>query len=109
MSQPDLAATTRAKYRQTLSVVEDELGTARVTGAAIGGVLAQRWHHSSPGDANRHVAIVRSFTRDCRRTGVLGIDLAARDPRSSCDRVRAHLRSSPMPCRARLTGSSPAR
>lgn len=33
LSQPDLAATTRAKYRQTLTVVEDELGDAPVTGA----------------------------------------------------------------------------
>jgi hypothetical protein len=40
--QPDLAVTTRAKYRQTLAVLEVELATAPVTGAAIGGVLAQR-------------------------------------------------------------------
>jgi hypothetical protein len=29
LSQPDLAATTRAKYRQTLAVIEDELATGR--------------------------------------------------------------------------------
>jgi hypothetical protein len=43
LSQPDLAPTTRAKYRQSLAVVEDELGDAPVTGA---GVVAQRWHHT---------------------------------------------------------------
>jgi len=32
LSQPDLAPTPRAKYRQTLTVVEDELGDAPVTG-----------------------------------------------------------------------------
>jgi integrase len=35
--------TTRAKYRQTLGVVEDELGDAAVTGAGLAGVVAQRW------------------------------------------------------------------
>ena len=44
LSQPDRASTTRAKYRQTLAVVEDELGDAPVTGAALAGVVAQRWH-----------------------------------------------------------------
>ena len=36
LSQPDLASTTRAKYRQTLTVLEDELGDAPITGAALG-------------------------------------------------------------------------
>jgi hypothetical protein len=35
LSQPDLAPTTRAKYRQTLAVVEDELGDAPVKRALI--------------------------------------------------------------------------
>ena len=35
LSQPDLASTTRAKYRQTLTVLEDELGDAPVTGAGL--------------------------------------------------------------------------
>ncbi len=34
LSQPDLAPTTRAKYRQTLTVLEDEFGDAPITGAA---------------------------------------------------------------------------
>jgi hypothetical protein len=55
LSQPDLAATTRAKHRQTLSVVEDELGDAPVTGAGLAGVVAQQHlppvgqHHSAAG------------------------------------------------------------
>jgi len=74
LSQPDLAATTRAKYRQTLTVVEAELGASAVTGAAITGVVAPRWHHASPATWNRHVATVRSFARYCQRTGLLEID-----------------------------------
>jgi len=58
LSQPDLAPTTRAKYRQTLTVVEDELGDAPVTGAALAGVVAQRWHHASAATWNRHIATV---------------------------------------------------
>ena len=50
LSQPDLAVTTRAKYRQTLAVLEVELATAPVTGAAIGGVLAQRCPDAGAGD-----------------------------------------------------------
>jgi Ribbon-helix-helix protein, copG family len=38
LSQPDLAPTTRAKYRQTLAGVEDELGDAPVTGTGLAGV-----------------------------------------------------------------------
>ena len=73
LSQPDLASTTRAKYRQTLMVVEDELGDAPVTGAGLAGVVAQRWHHASPATWNRHVATVRSFARYCARTRILAI------------------------------------
>ena len=64
LSQPDLAPTTRAKYRQTLTVLEDELGDAPISGAALAGVVVeQRWHHASPATWNRHVATVRSFAR----------------------------------------------
>ncbi len=73
LSQPDLASTTRAKYRQTLTVLEDELGDAPITGAALAGVVAQRWHHASPATWNRHVATVRSFARYCERTRILAI------------------------------------
>ena len=73
LSQPDLAATTRVKYRLTLAVVEDELGDAPVTGAGLAGVVAQRWHHASPATWNRHVGTVRSFARYCERTRILEI------------------------------------
>ena len=56
LSQPDLASTTRAKYRQTLAIVEDELGDTPVTGAGLAGVVEQRWHHASPATWNRHVS-----------------------------------------------------
>jgi len=74
LSQPDLAATTRGECRHTLSVVEAELGASAVTGAAITGVVAQRWHHASSATWKRHVATVRSFARYCQRTGLLDID-----------------------------------
>jgi len=74
LSQPDLAPTTCAKYRQTLTIVEDELGDAPVTGAGLAGVVAQRWHHASPATWNRHIATVRSFARNCERTRILTID-----------------------------------
>jgi site-specific recombinase XerD len=74
LSQPDLAVTTRAKYRQTLAVLEVELATAPVTGAAIGGVLTQRWRDAAPATWNRHLATVRSFARYCQRNGLLDID-----------------------------------
>ena len=57
LSQPDLAPTTRAKYRQTLTVLEDQLGDALVTGAGLAGVVAQRWHRASPATWNRHVGV----------------------------------------------------
>ena len=82
LSQPDLVSTTRAKYRQTLTVLEDELGdapataTATATGPGLAGVVAQRWHHASPATWNRHVATVRSFARYCTRTRILNIDVA---------------------------------
>ena len=44
-----------------LTVLEEELGDAPITGAALAGVVAQRWHHASPATWNRHVATVRSF------------------------------------------------
>ena len=73
LSQPDLAPTTRAKYRQTLAV-EDELGDAPVTGTGLAGVVEQRWHHASPATWNRHGATVRSFAHYCTRTRILEID-----------------------------------
>jgi hypothetical protein len=35
LSQPDLAPTTRPKYRQTLAVVDDELGDAPVLAGVV--------------------------------------------------------------------------
>jgi hypothetical protein len=64
LSQPDLAPTTRAKYRQTLAAVESEFGDAPVTGAGLAGVVVQRWHHASPATWNRR------STLSSRREGV---------------------------------------
>ena len=103
LSQPDLAATTRVKYRQTLAVVEDELGDAPVTGPGLAGAVEQRWHHASPATWNRHVATVRSFARYCTRTRILEIagDTSTRSaattstenrrPQATCDRCAASM------------------
>jgi hypothetical protein len=98
LSQPDLASTTRAKYRQTLAVLEDELGDAPVTGAALAGVVEQRWHHASPATWNRHVATVRSFARYCERTRILVIDDALPSPVPSARRVPMEASASASPC-----------
>jgi len=73
-SRPDLAPTTRTKYRQTLTVLEDELGDAPVTGPGLAGVVARRWHHASPATWNRHAATVRSFACYCECTRIHAID-----------------------------------
>lgn len=72
LSQPDLAARTRAKFRQTLvGVVEDEIGDAPVTGAGLAGVVEQRWHHASPATWNRQSRLSdRSRLRGSR--GLIG-------------------------------------
>ena len=102
LSQPDLASTTRAKYRQTLTVLEDELGDAPITGAALAGVVAQRWHLASPATWNRHVATVRSFARYCERTRTSGSTVT-----SSCSAApRSTTTPAASPWRASSTGSA---
>ena len=54
-------------------MLEVELATAPVTGAAIGGVLAQGCRDAAPATWNRHLATVRSFARYCQRNGLLDI------------------------------------
>lgn len=100
LSQPDLAPTTRAKYRQTLAVLEEDLGAAPVTGAAIGAVIVQRWHRASPATWNRQLATMRSFAGYCQRTGLLDIDGEIGLPRRA-DK-QDHTRSIPLASLERL-------
>jgi hypothetical protein len=81
LSQPDLAPTTRAKYRQTLAVLEDELADAPMTGAGLAGVVAQRWHHASPATWNRHVGV---STTSSRRTTLSVSRRVASAPPEAC-------------------------
>jgi len=69
LSQPDLASTTRAKYRQTLTVREDELGDAPITDAGLAGVIEQRWHASSRSSRSTFEATWSSPTRSTSRAG----------------------------------------
>jgi site-specific recombinase XerD len=79
LAQPDLAASTRRSYQQTLGRLEREFGvdqplpsltldqlTAAVTGA---------WAGRAPATWNRHVATVRSFCGFCQRRRWLVEDL----------------------------------
>lgn len=65
LSQPDLAASTVASYRQSLEVLAAELGgSARIeqlTAGELGAVVAQRWSRVAPATWNRQVATLGSF------------------------------------------------
>jgi integrase len=104
LAQPDLAASTRHSYTQTLGRLERALGgeqplvtisvdqvTAAVA-AAWGGCAAATW--------NRHVATVRSFVGFCCRRRWLAEDLAVDLERraESADRTKAV----PLPALERL-------
>ena len=95
LAQPDLAASTRRSYQQTLGRLERELGadqplatlavdqvTVAVTGA---------WGGRAPATWNRHVATFRSFLGFCRRrrwlVDDLTVDLERR--REPADRTKA--------------------
>lgn len=65
LSQPDLAATTIASYRQSLDVVVGTLGPSvlieNVDVDDVERVVAVRWAASAPATWNRQVATMRSF------------------------------------------------
>jgi integrase len=79
LAQPDLAASTRRSYQQTLGRLEREFGvdqplttltTEQMTAAVTGA-----WAGRAPATWNRHVATVRSFFGFCRRRRWLIEDL----------------------------------
>jgi site-specific recombinase XerD len=74
LAQPDLAASTRRSYQQTLGRLEHELGTDQPL-ASLTAVVTGAWAGRSPATWNRHVATVRSFFGFCRRRRWLVDDL----------------------------------
>jgi integrase len=81
LAQPDLAASTRRSYQQTLDRLERALGSdqpsATLTTNQVTAAVTAAWDGCAPATWNRHVATVRSFTSYCRRRRSLTDDLAA--------------------------------
>ena len=81
LGQPDLAASTRRSYQQTLHQLERALGSdqplATRTIDQVTAAVTAAWGGCAPATWNRHVATVRSFTGFCRRRRWLTADLAA--------------------------------
>jgi integrase len=79
LAQPDLAASTRRSYQQTLGRLERELGAnqslASLTADQLTAAVAGAWGGRAPATWNRHVATVRSFFGFCRRRRWLVEDL----------------------------------
>jgi integrase len=79
LAQPDLAASTRRSYEQTLNRLERELGPGQplgtLTADQLTSVVTGAWGGRAPATWNRHVATVRSFLGFCRRRRWLIEDL----------------------------------
>ncbi len=95
LAQPDLAASTRRSYQQTLGRLERELGADRPLAALkvdqVTAAVAAAWGGRAPATWNRHVATVRSFLGFCRRRRWLIDDLTVELQRRSepADRTKA--------------------
>jgi site-specific recombinase XerD len=81
LAQPDLAASTRRSYQQTLDRLERALGSdqpsATLTTNQVTAAVTAAWDRCAPATWNRHVATIRSFTGYCRRRRWLTDDLTA--------------------------------
>ncbi len=73
LAQPDLAASSRRSYEQTLARLRTILGAERplnLLGAApLSAAMTDAWSGVAPATWNRHVATVRSFAAWCQRQG----------------------------------------
>ncbi len=94
LARPDLSATTRRSYAQTLERLADDVGADRALDTIARSELAlateHAWGQLAPATWNRHIATIRSFTAylACRGWGSLaGAELARR--REPADRTRA--------------------
>jgi integrase len=94
LAQPDLAASTRRSYTQTLQRLASTLGPARSIAGLAAGELGHAaeltWRDVGPATWNRHLATLRSFVRFATRHGwtlEVGEQLARR--REPIDRTRS--------------------
>jgi integrase len=95
LGQPDLAASTRRSYQQTLGRLERELGADQplttLTADQVTAAIAAAWGGRAPATWNRHLATFRSFLGFCRRrrwlTDHLSVDLERRP--EPADRTKA--------------------
>jgi integrase len=79
LAQPNLAASTRRSYQQTLGRLEREFGADQslttLTTEQMTAAITGTWAGRAPATWNRHVATVRSFFGFCRRRRWLIEDL----------------------------------
>jgi integrase len=95
LAQPDLAASTRRSYQQTLGRLERDLGADQPLGTLsvdqLTAAVTPAWGGRAPATWNRQVATVRSFLGFCRRrrwlTDDLSVDLERRP--EPADRTKA--------------------
>jgi site-specific recombinase XerD len=100
LSEPDLAASTRRSYQQTLSRLEREFGADQplttLTTEQLTAAVTGMWAGRAPATWNRHVATIRSFFGFWRRRRWLIEDLTVdleRRPEPT-DRTKAIPRAS---------------
>ena len=95
LAQPDLAASSRRSYAQTLGRLQAALGedhlVDRVGGRELERAIWEAWGETAPATWNRHVATARSFVGFCARHGWLDAKLAdgLERRREPADRTRA--------------------
>ena len=95
LAQPDLAASSRRSYAQTLGRLRDALGgdrpLERLGARELERAAVQAWGVLAPATWNRHVATLRSFSGFCQRHGwveeAMADGLARR--REPADRTKA--------------------
>jgi hypothetical protein len=80
LAQPDLAASSRRSYTQTLGRLREALGAERpldrLSARELESVAREAWSATAPATWNRHVATLRSFAGFCQRRGWLEAAIA---------------------------------
>src|SRR5450755_3537783 len=80
LAQPDLAASSRRSYTQTLGRLREALGAERpldrLSARELESVAREAWSAAAPATWNRHVATLRSFAGFCQRRGWLEAAIA---------------------------------
>ncbi len=95
LAQPDLAASSRRSYTQTLGRLRAALGSDRpldrVGARELERAALEAWGATAPATWNRHVATLRSFDGFCRRRGWLQEAIAGglERRREPADRTKA--------------------